>query len=84
MGVTQQNRITSLEHELSCLRIKNAKQDYFIRNLTEKVDFYSKLDTKTDFDKGFQNAFEIVKNLMKELNNGTNSWRKDWSSKTWM
>lgn len=64
MGVTQQNRITCLEYELSCLRIKNAKQDYFIRNLTEKVDFYSKLDTKTDFDKGFQNAFEIVRNLL--------------------
>lgn len=29
MGVTQQNRITSLEHELSCLRIKNAKTGLF-------------------------------------------------------
>ncbi len=54
-----------LNHELTCLRLKNAKLEYFISKLNEKVDFYSNLEVKTEFDKGFDNAFKIMKNLFK-------------------
>lgn len=64
MGVTERNLITTLQHELSCIRIKNAKLDYLFRNLSEKVDFYSNLAIETEFDRGFNKAFEIMRSML--------------------
>lgn len=64
MGVVEKNKIIALGYEVTCLRIKNAKLVNFFRNLSEKVEFYTKTPIETEFDKGFQNAFEIVKNLL--------------------
>lgn len=65
MTIQEKNRLTMLEHELSCLRIKNAKYSYFFRNLDEKLEFYGNLTTDTEFDRGFANAIEIMKNLLR-------------------
>ena len=54
-----------LNHELNCVRLKNAKLEYFISKLNDKVDFYSNLSADTEYNKGFVKAFEIVKNLLK-------------------
>lgn len=44
---------------------KLQKYDEKFRILTEKVDFYSKLSVVSDYDRGFLNAFEIMKRLLK-------------------
>lgn len=43
---------------------KLQKYDEKFRILTEKVDFYSKLSVVSDCDRGFLNAFEIMKRLL--------------------
>ena len=53
-----------LNHELTCVRLKNAKLEYFISKLNDKVDFYSNLSADTEYNKGFAEAFRIMKNLL--------------------
>lgn len=64
MGVVEKNRIIELEHELACIRIKNAKYDYFFRNLSEKVAFNIKTPIETEFDKGFNRACTYVQDML--------------------
>lgn len=64
MGVVEKNKIIALEHEVTCLRIKNAKLVNFYRNLSEKVAFNKNLPINTEYDKGFNKAFEMVKNML--------------------
>lgn len=54
-----------LKSEITFLRIKNAKLQHSISKLSDKVEFYSNLSADTEYNKGFVDAFEIVKNLLK-------------------
>lgn len=65
MGVIERNRIVTLEHERDCLRLKNAKLVNFYRNLSDKVEFYKDLPINTEYDKGFNKAFEMVQKFLK-------------------
>ena len=66
MRVKEQLQIAKMSSEISFLRIKNAKLTHFISKLDEKVDFYSDLDIQNEYDRGFNKAFEIMKNLLKD------------------
>lgn len=38
-----------------------------VKIVTDKVEFYSKLDSKTEYEKGFNRAFEMCLSFLKEM-----------------
>lgn len=45
----------------------NHDKNQRIKELSEKVEFYSKLDCKSDYERGFNRAFEMVLSFLKEV-----------------
>lgn len=67
----QPDEFNVLVQALSQIQLENITLKHKISSLSEKIEFYLQLKTENDFDKGFNKAFEIMKNLLTgEENNG--------------
>ena len=57
--------LSELIRENQSLVLKNCELNSKLQNVVDKVDFYSKLGVSNDYERGFFNALEMVKNFMR-------------------
>lgn len=58
--------LSELFRKNQCLVLKNCELNNKIHSIEKKVDYYSKLSCSNDYERGFNRAFEMVKNFFKE------------------